>query len=184
MEVPPRGYETKYNKTRSVLAQIRISKTRPAILLLHVKILQLRTQNVHVRVRTSTGLEKVRVEILSQNCTLLNEFNTKGSGKIAMGKKGNILGIDIISSYIFKSCDCWYRGSSQADRMDSTQRWVFWLVKQSLLPFENVISCARRVIDALQLGIAALQWGIDALQWGIDAFQWGIDALQWGIAKH
>ena len=38
---------------------------------------------------------------------------------------------------------------------------------QSLLPFESMISCARRVLDALQLGIAALQWGIDGFQWGI-----------------
>ena len=38
----------------------RISKTRPWVLLLGVKIL-LHTQNVQLRVRTSTGLEKVRV---------------------------------------------------------------------------------------------------------------------------
>ena len=45
----------------------RISKTRPSVLLLGVKILLLHTQNVQLRVRTSTGLEKVRVEHLFAN---------------------------------------------------------------------------------------------------------------------
>ena len=43
-----------------------ISKTRPWILLLRVKIL-LHTQNVQLRVKSSTGLEKVRVEHLFAN---------------------------------------------------------------------------------------------------------------------
>ena len=46
-------------------------KPWPWVLLLCVKIL-LRTQNVQLRVRTSTRLEKVRVQILYQNCTLLH----------------------------------------------------------------------------------------------------------------
>ena len=62
--------------------------------LLRVKILLL-TQNVQLRVRTSIGLEKARAEILSQNCTLLHEFNTRRSGKIAMRNKGNIIGINL-----------------------------------------------------------------------------------------
>ena len=63
----------------------------------------LRTQNVQLIVRTSTGLEKVTVEILSQNCTLLHEFNTRGSGELVMGKKVNFLGVNFNSSYILKS---------------------------------------------------------------------------------
>ena len=63
----------------------------------------LRTQDVQLIVRTSTGLVKVTVEILSQNYTLLHEFNTRGSGKFVTGKKVNILGINFNSSYILKS---------------------------------------------------------------------------------
>ena len=46
----------------------------------------LRTQSVQLRVRTSTGLEKVRLSRdLSQNNILLHEFNTRGNGKIVVG---------------------------------------------------------------------------------------------------
>ena len=34
------------------------------------------------------------------NCTLVHEFNTRRSGKILMGKNGNILGIDLMSTCI------------------------------------------------------------------------------------
>ena len=54
---------------------------------------------------TSNGLEKVRVEILSQNCTLFHEFSTRGGAKNVMGKKANILGINFNFLYIFKSSD-------------------------------------------------------------------------------
>ena len=91
-------YETKYNKTRSALAQVRISKTRPWVLLLRVKILL----STH---RRQSGLQKVRVEILSQNCTLFHEFSTRGGAKNVMGKKGNILGINFNFLYMFKSSD-------------------------------------------------------------------------------
>ena len=80
-------FETKYNKTRSVMAtEIRISRKRPWVLLLRVKIL-LRTQSVQLRVRTSTGLEKVRVEIYLKTISYSTSLTLEGMEKLLWGRK-------------------------------------------------------------------------------------------------
>ena len=66
----------------------------------------LRTQSVQLRVRTSTRLEKVRVEIYLKTISYSTSLTLEGMEKLLWGEKGNIFGINFNSSYIFKSSDC------------------------------------------------------------------------------
>ena len=68
-------------RTGFVLAQIQVLK-RALSTLIPCQNLSC-TQKCSVT--TSTGLEKVRVEILSQNCTLLHDFKKGKEGKERKG---------------------------------------------------------------------------------------------------
>ena len=61
-------------------------KKRPWVLLLRVKIL-LRTQSVQLTVKTSTGLEKVRVEIYLKTVSYSTSLTLEGMEKLLWGRK-------------------------------------------------------------------------------------------------